>query len=383
MVEAMDQTGRLYHTPRAWVRFGGIFVAATIASGLIYMAARYRMTGEVSHAPLVVLVTLNAIVVYCSAWLIAPRLGQTLDHLPHPAEASTQVWLERIIFGRGTLLMSCAWGAMIACGLFALKPLGPDQQDWLVAYRAVFGAAEHLQAMTMTASQTPAAPPDALPDFVANLFPDPLLAKLLALFVFSGNLIIGAAIAFIGRFWWTVLKRLDDIDLRILNLSREPLPALLRTNSLVVTITALVSSLSILALILAGFAFELTAMVFSLSSMMLVVATYAVPILPLSNRLREVKSAELNAVEQRIEAILRTRSGLPQRADGPLTGPNGEVLPPETLGELSDLLETRKIIHDIQTLPPGGQVSVSAAGIVTFLSFLPTLIDFILKNQGG
>lgn len=38
------------------------------------------------------------------------------------------------------------------------------------------------------------------------------------------------------------------------------------------------------------------------------------------------------------------------------------------------------MISAVRTLPPGGQVSVSAAGIVTFLSFLPSIIDYILNN---
>ena len=50
------------------------------------------------------------------------------------------------------------------------------------------------------------------------------------------------------------------------------------------------------------------------------------------------------------------------------------------LPELADLQDAQAVVQGVHTLPPGGQVSVSAAGIVTVLSFLPAFIDYIVNK---
>jgi len=47
---------------------------------------------------------------------------------------------------------------------------------------------------------------------------------------------------------------------------------------------------------------------------------------------------------------------------------------------MDKLVEARDMIIAVRTLPPGGQISMTAAGIVTFLSFLPTIIDYVVNN---
>ena len=209
-----------------------------------------------------------------------------------------------------------------------------------------------------------------------------LLNALAALFVFCGNLIIGMAIAAIARFWAVVLGRMAQLDLRILNLSHEPLPALQRANGLIVMASALVASLSIMGLLLSGYAIEQTLAAHTATTLLVVVGTYAVPMLPLTNRLSMLKSEALDHVEARIEAHVHHRSGQAPRPGGPLEDPDnpGRFHPIETLEPLDVLLETRDLIRSVRVLPPGGQISVSAAAIVTALSFMPAIIDMILNG---
>ena len=49
----------------------------------------------------------------------------------------------------------------------------------------------------------------------------------------------------------------------------------------------------------------------------------------------------------------------------------------EGLRKLNELREAQGIISGIKTLPPGGQISVSATAFVTALSFLPAGIQYI------
>ncbi|AUC52711.1 hypothetical protein CDO87_05670 [Sagittula sp. P11] len=365
---AAEQTGRHYHTPRAWVLAGGIAVGLTTVSGIAYLATEAAFTCDIRDAALILLVTLNAWIVYATGWLLTPRLGQMYANMPLPAH-DPQRWIDRTLFTPASLVLAAAWGGLLAGGIWIYDPWN----------REVLSLSE-LVPLIAEAAENPLGTVLGAPDHCPNPVPKLLLTRMLSLFIFCGNLIIGAAVAVIFRFWWAVLVRIDDIDLRILNLSREPLPALLRANSLLVTTSALVASLSILSLILSGFEVDQTVALFSLLTLSLVVATYAVPILPLSNRLREVKSEAMNEVERLIEAHHRQRSGLPPRPDGPLKDPEGDgYLDIAKLEPLDKLMETRDTLHGIQTLPPGGQVSVSAAGIVAFLSFLPTIIDFLLK----
>jgi hypothetical protein len=194
----------------------------------------------------------------------------------------------------------------------------------------------------------------------------------LCVFLFFNNLVIGAALFAILTFWHVLLRDLDHIEISILNLSSPALCALLKVNSRLVMGAAVVSSLAVCSIPLSSATMNPVTKVFSGFTFAFVVATYAVPILPLSNVLSARKAAALDRIEKLIEAHVRIRSGQPPRHDLPI---DTDSLPP-----LSDLIEARDIVAQVRTLPPGGQFSVSAAAIVAFLSFLPTLIDYAISK---
>lgn len=311
-------------TPRLWRSYGRAAVAATVVLALLYARTEWVLRGDIADIALIVLVTINAGVVYQFGHRVAPHLGEMFHDLPTTA-ANPQGAVNDVLGNPWILPFGLCYGALIGGGVWILDPWSsPDLRLWLAG------------------------------------------------FVFCGSVITGMGVFAVFRFWGALLHALPEMDVRILNLSRAPLPAILRVNSQVVMVTALVASLAILSVVLAGYDRDPVVILFSAFSLTLVAATYAVPIIPLSNRLITAKVETLNQIEPLIEAHIRDRSHQPRRADHPH--------PDKPLPDLDKLIEARDMISAVRTLPPGGQVSVSAAGIVTFLSFLPTIIDYIANK---
>lgn len=312
-----------FEAPRHWVRLGGWAVLASGLVALIYASIEVLQTGRLYDAALIILVTVNTLFIYRFGIYIAPRLGELFADFPQAGQAP-QDTVNHILGDPGTLLQAVVYAGFIAFSIWQIDPWR-DHDD---------------------------------------------LRLFLCLFLFINNLIVGAVIVSIARFWQVVLRELDTLDLRVLNLNRAPLTNLLRINSQIVMATALVASSAIFAVVFSDYAIDPVIIVFSAAALMMVVATYAVPVLPLSNILAAKKAAELDRLERLIDAHVRSLGGQTPRDD--------LDVPADKLPDLQALVDARSLLLKVRTLPPGGQISVSAAAIVTFLSFMPSLIDYAM-----
>jgi hypothetical protein len=281
--------------------------------------------GKLDDAALIILVTVNALFIYRFGLFIAPSLGLLFEDFPQ-AGRNPQATIEHLLGDPKVIPAAIVFALFIAFSVWQINPWRGDET----------------------------------------------LRWVLCGFLFVGNLIAGFVIVAIARFWQAVLGELGNLDLRILNLNRAPLLNLLKINSQIVMATALVSSLAIFSVVLSNYPIDPVIIVFSASALLMVIATYAVPVLPLSNLLAAKKSEELDLIEQMIEARVRGLSGQQLRPDN--------TFRTEKLPALDDLLKARDLILQVRTLSPGGQISVSAAAIVTFLSLMPTLIDYAMSK---
>ncbi|WP_299963158.1 hypothetical protein [uncultured Roseobacter sp.] len=311
--------------PAYWTRWGGVVVLASGLMAAVYAVVQIAQVGVLRDAPLIVLVTVNTVFIYRFGIYLAPRVGALIAEFP-AAGRDAQAAVNRFFGDPATAFPAVVYAGLIAFSVWRLDP-----------WRDVAG-----------------------------------LMPWLCAFIFVNNLIVGTVVIALVRFWRIMLSELTTLDIRILNLNRAPVIGLLRLNSQIVMATALVTCLSILGLVLSDYVIEPIIIFFSASALALVVATYAVPVLPLSNLLAARKTEELDRIERLIEARVRLLSGQPLRAD---LGMAEDALPP-----LEALTEARDLLLKIRTLPPGGQISVSAAAIVTFLSFIPTIIDYATRS---
>lgn len=314
-----------FHAPTYWVRVGGwaVFASALVAG--MYAAIEVSRIGTLKDAALIILVTANTLFIYRFVIHIAPRIAEMLKDFP-VASRDPQAAVNHMLGDRATILPALAYAAFIAFSVWQIDPWRetPDLTIWL------------------------------------------------CVFLFVNNLIVGTVIVGIARFWQVVLREMATLDLRVLNLNRAPMITLLRINSQIVMATALVACLAILGLVLSDYAIDPIILIFSLSALAMVVATYAVPVLPLSNLLAAKKAEELDQIERLIDAHVRHLGNQPQRGD--------LEVDIDALPSLGDLVNARDLLLKVRTLPPGGQISVSAAAIVTFLSFMPSLIDYTMRK---
>ncbi len=199
----------------------------------------------------------------------------------------------------------------------------------------------------------------------ASPWDDPAVNTPLLAFLFAANLMIGVALSALVTFWRESARCIGGLKLRILHVTRPDLVQFLHVVSFTVIIVGAISSAAILSILFSPFTLSEAVLAFSVFALCVVVLSYAAPLWPLVTRLRALKLEELGKVEARIDALYTAQA----KSGAPTEG-------------LEDLLIFRNEIRAIHTFPPNGQFSFSTAASVTFLSFLPTLIDYFLKPGG-
>lgn len=283
--------------PPVWRVGGALALGLTVLMALAYGGVEWARTGTLRDGMLILLVAANAAVIYRFGLRLAPDLGALMPYTSAHG-ADPQAGVSRLM---GSALMPVAgatFGVLIGAGAWFMDPWAPT------------------------------------PDSVG-------LRPWLAGFIGVANILTGMAIWAIMRFWRLIHRETPYLDLRILNLSRDPLTLLLRINSQIVTQTAVVASLAIIAVVLAGYQAEPLVILFSCFALLVVIATYAVPVVPLSNRLRVLKGRELGRLEARIAAIV---GDLDESGDNPA----------DRQARLDTLLAAQAHVSSIPTLPPGG-----------------------------
>lgn len=316
-----------YRAPRAWVLWGGATSLMAAVAALAYAVIEHELAGPIADAPLIVLITLNTLIIYRLGCSISKDLGRLFFYMPKAGQ-DPQSTVNDLLGSPRILLGGVLFASFVAIVVWNVDPWQSAEQP------------EQLRLW-------------------------------LCVFLFCNNLIVGAVLVAIVRFWHVLLRELEEVEISILNLASPFLCALLKVNSRLVMGTALVASLAVCSIPMSDYTMNPVTKVFSGFSLLLVIATYAVPILPLSNVLAARKAEALHRLEKQIDAHVRHRSR--QR---PKPGMPASV---DDLTPLDELIEARDLVTQVRTLPPGGQFSVSAAAVVTFLSFLPTLIDYAIE----
>ncbi|MFK7869095.1 MAG: hypothetical protein AB8B58_07635 [Roseobacter sp.] len=317
-----------YRAPREWVLWGGAASLLAAVAAFAYAVIEHELAGQITDAPLIVLITLNTLIIYRLGCSISKDLGRLFFYMPKAGQ-DPQGTVDDLLGSPRILLGAILFASFAATAVWNVDP---------------WQSAEQPEQMRLW----------------------------LCVFLFCNNLIVGAVLVAIVRFWHVLLRELEEIEISILNLASPFLCALLKVNSRLVMGTALVASLAVCSIPLSDYTMNPVTKVFSGFSLLLVIATYAVPILPLSNLLATRKAEALHRLEKQIDAHVRHRSKLPPKPGMPAAV--------KDLTPLKDLIEARDLVSHVRTLPPGGQFSVSAAAIITFLSFLPTLIDLALDR---
>ncbi|WP_135505959.1 hypothetical protein [Roseovarius aestuariivivens] len=331
--------------PLLWRGAGAAAVAAAVVMALVYGWIEYELTGRLADGWLIGLVTLNTVIVYRFGLHIVSKLYDLARVLPPKgAEARPPDGgeLTEDILGHPLMpLFGLGYGVLFWFGMTYLAP-------W-----------------TCT-GETPPEPCDAA------------LGPWLSWFIGTANIMIGMGLFAVLRFWLALRATIPAFPVRILNLSRAPILELVRVNAEVVMTTAAVTCVAILGLVLADYNMNSIGLGFAIFAFAVVLLTYALPMVPLSNRLARAKAEELDQIERLIDArVRRDTHQAPRRID---PGDPDCLRTDKDLPDLETLTRARDMILSVRTLPPGGQVSVSAAGIVTFLSFLPSLIDYAMRN---
>jgi hypothetical protein len=302
-----------------------------------------------------------------------------------------RLWTQSTAFGMGLSILTAAiyfmlqWSrvgqvqdVLFACLLllnagvvaFIGLSLGPRVKDLFSlptmsqpdAFQNIFGSRQHL----FVAATLSMIAPGGVYIFDTLPWSDPVLNAALCTLLFAANWNIGFGLVTLAKFWRYSAKAINQLELRILNATRPDLSALLDIVSITVLLVGVICSAALLSILCSQFTLSIAVVAFSVFSLGTVICSYAIPLLPLVRKLRVLKTQELHRVESEIDAMYLARSN--DKAD--------------TIA-LDLLLAFRREIRAVHVFPPNGQFSFSTAASVTFLSFLPTVLDYLIKASGS
>ena len=303
-----------------WRGFGALALLLTVGMLVVLVQRWFDDPARAGDLVLVALIAINAFVAYGFGLYLKPRVELLFDSFPTGPDGPAAV--VRIFDNRWIVIAGVGYASVLAGATYLIDPWQGDASS----------------------------------------------LRLFCLFLFCANLVIGMALCAIVTFWVKYLRELPHIEFRILNLSRPELVTLIRVNSLIVIGTAIIVSLSLVGIVISSLEKELAVGAFSVFTLIVLVGTYAVPIIPLSERLRALKAAELSRLERLIESHVHGITGAVRE------GEEAQMRP-----DIDEVLKARDLVKSVSTMPPNGEFSVSAAAIVAFLSFLPTLVDLTMK----
>jgi hypothetical protein len=306
---------------RQWRLAGRLILVAVFLAALVYLLVQWRLLGRLGDPVFVGVLVANAVTIYRVGDFLQPGLVHLFDVLGGPLTGTAA---QRAIFDApAALLAAPAFAAIVTAGAAAIAP-------W------------------------------------HDLALDTALCGL----VFAANLIVGLALHALWTYWRLTRMAVAALDLRILHLSQPAISLLLRTNSVIVLATAVVATLAVLAVILSKFVANPLTLAFSAFSLLVIAAAYVIATQPISARLIALKQTELDRLDGLIDAQYRAATG-----DDAPAPPS-----PAPRADLDTLLALRDRVRMVRTFPPNGEFSLSTAAWVTFLSFLPTLVDYLLTH---
>lgn len=199
----------------------------------------------------------------------------------------------------------------------------------------------------------------------SGIFQAQPLNVLLALFLFCSNIIVGYGLYCVGRFWLLAWHRIQRMELNVLLPTRPDLAMYRDIIRDLVILIATIATLAVISLPLSQIDPGITTVLFSLIALGVVVASYLLPMLPLTRKFHLAKNAELHRVEQRINTLYEGML----KSDDPTTNK----------AQMEGYTALRDQIKAVKTLPPGGEFSIFTSIAVSFMTFLPSIIDWATK----
>lgn len=197
---------------------------------------------------------------------------------------------------------------------------------------------------------------------------DSALRLLLATFLFTSNFVTGLGIFSLVKFFRIALRLRGHVRVELFDRSCPVTQFLMWASRRVVQATAFISCLAMLSLLFSVFKLDFSTVLFSIWTVTLLSVAYLVPLIPISNRLAILKGNELRRLGLLIQeqyALLMAQSSNPSAT---------------VEMERFEVLDTlNKKISKIRVFPPVGSKSVETALFVTFLTLLPSLIEFFLN----
>lgn len=309
-----------------WRTLSWICGASSLTAGILYIAAQFRLLGHMEDPFFVAIILFNTSIAIGFGFYFERKLTRMLTAFNEtdPAEVIPPDQAITNIFDHPYAIPAALlFTAAIAGWVHLLAPWGDHTLDDGIASR---------------------------------------LNAYLTLFLFCANFIIGCGLYCITRFWLLSAQRIKRVELNILVPTRPDLALFREIIRDLVILIAVIATLAVLSLPLSQIKVGVTTVLFSLSALAIVIASYLIPMLPMTKKFQQTKNRELHRVERRINAIYQDMIA----KDDPTT----QKAQLEAYAALRDQLKA------VKTLPPGGEFSIVTSATVTFMTFLPSIIEW-------
>ena len=193
------------------------------------------------------------------------------------------------------------------------------------------------------------------------------LRTLLGLFLFSTNFITGMAVYSLFIYYRKSLELGDLADIDLWDRSCSIFKFLVDTNSYLVLSVGYICFAATISLVFSVFEFTFSLTFFSIWSLVVLVTTFIVPLIPVSKRIRDLK------VEHTEKLAVQRQIAYDRVSDSLISGGDLDT------SKLDAIRTLQNEIKSVRVFPPVGAKSVETAIVVTILTVLPSLVDFVLN----
>ena len=307
----------------------------TIVTGIAYIVLQWRGHDEIDDPWFVGIIMANTFAIYRFAMLLKDHLVQSAQHYVAPLKDSSIGFSEDkftsdIFNTNNSLLCGIPFGSAFLVATLLASPWGGDSEIHVWPYD---------------------------------------LNICLGVFLTVANIITGMALYSLAIYFRYALVLGRNIEVDLWDRSSPAMSALVTTNRYVVLGTAFVACAGMVSILLSKFEIDYLIGIFSIFSITVILLAYVVPLIPITAQIRQKKKQSMDEVGRLIQKEYEKLLDLGREERSAID-----------ISRFESLATVYKSTKSIRTFPPVGEQSVNTAISVTFLTMLPSLIEFVLSG---
>ena len=186
------------------------------------------------------------------------------------------------------------------------------------------------------------------------------------LFVFSANAVAGSATHSLAKYFYRVSKLGKHTEIKLWDRSCSVYQFIVDSDKYVLYAVGYIAITAIIASLFSLVGTEAAGYTWSIWSAIVLVLTFSLPLIPVSNKIKELKEKRIIVLNSSLQTYY---DNLEENVKN-----GGEDI---SVGDIESIKKMREDVKSIRVFPPVGAKSLETAAIISILTLLPSLLEFL------